>query len=78
MKYKSTKPSENARPPHQFNLSQQELQDIFILSGDPNRLGSKGKALRTVIERHKDQINTIEVLHKHLKQLTAKEAAHND
>lgn len=78
MKKGTNTPTPTARPPHQFNLSDTELQDIFVLSGDPNRLGSKGKALRTVIERHKDQINTIEALHKHLKQLTAKEAAHND
>lgn len=46
------------RNTEQFSLSETEMQDIFNLSGDPNRIGSKGKALRTVLQRHKELIDS--------------------
>jgi hypothetical protein len=61
--------AKESRKTRQVNLFDSEYQEIFTFGGDPNMIGSFGQALRTVIERHKDQINTIEALRKHLKQL---------
>ena len=72
---KTKKLISNGRKTHQFDLYDTELQDIFNFGGDPERIGSKGRALRAVIERHKEQIHTINALHSQLKQLLAKEAA---
>lgn len=67
-KYKGTKPSPTARPPHQFNLSQAEFDSIYELADLPKQV-SKGAALRQCLLNHKAQINENNNLKQHLKQL---------
>lgn len=68
-KYKGTKPSETARPPHQFNLSQAEFDSIYELADLPKQV-SKGAALRQALLNHRDQITENAKLLSHIKQLT--------
>lgn len=71
-KYKGTKPSETARQPHQFNLSQAEFDSIYELADLPKQV-SKGAALRQALLNHRDQIAENARLLQMLKQLTEPE-----
>lgn len=72
-KYKGTKPSENARPSHQFNLSQSEFDSIYELAELPKQV-SKGAALRQCLLNHRDQITENNNLKNLLSQLVRDEA----
>lgn len=71
-KYKGTKPSETARPPHQFNLSQAEFDSIYELADLPKQV-SKGAALRQALLNHKDKIAENGNLKLHLRHLSESE-----
>jgi len=56
------------RTTHQFQLSDLEFDTLYTLAGMPKEV-SKSVALRTVLERHKQQIETNQQLEKRLKEL---------
>jgi hypothetical protein len=72
MKKGTKKENTTARKTRQINLHDSEVAEVYELAG--LNAGSLGNAIRTVIERHKDQITENNNLKQHLKQLTAQEA----
>lgn len=73
MPKKGTKtPSETARPPHQFNLSQSEFDSIYELADLPKQV-SKGAALRQALLNHREQITENANLKLHLRHLSESE-----